>query len=158
MDDPPLKEIASQLSCPQGESGIATGEKMNSLNNFITQKAIEHLAPKQVDSIVEIGPGNSMLAVNILLFIGDLPAFFAHIKQWLKPNGRTVFGVRSPETLSAMPFTQYGFSIRTIESMEKAMIEAGFKNVESTHYNKGMSSFEGIEISVNSVIIKGTRT
>jgi len=218
MDEPTLKEIASQLSCPEGENGIATGEKMNSLNDFITEKTIEHLAPKQGESIVEIGPGNGMLslpiihaigsqghylgidqstdmarltkvnlqqqvcldvdvlccdfseaeveeesidgllAVNVLYFIDDLPAFFAHIKQWLQPNGRAVFSVRSPETLNAIPFTQYGFNIRTIEAMETAMTEAGFTTVESTQYDEGMSSFEGIELSVDSVIIKGICT
>jgi len=218
MDEPSLKEIASQLSCPEGANGIATGEKMNSLNVFITQKTIQHLAPKQSESIVEIGPGNGrlslpilesigaqgrylgidqsadmarlakenlqqqaclnvdvvccdfseakietgsvdgLLAVNVLYFIDDLPAFFTHIKPWLKPGARAVFGVRSPDTLNAIPFTQYGFNIRTIESMEKAIREAGFKNVESTQYDEGMSSFEDIELSIDSVIIKGVCT
>jgi len=217
MDENTLKEIARQLSCPEGENGTVTGEMMNSANGFITQKTIEHLAPKQGDSIVEIGPGNGMLslpivevigfqgrylgidqsadmarltkvnlqsqactnvnvvccdvseaeveassvngllAVNVLYFIDDLPAFFAHIKQWLKSNGRAVFGVRSPETLNAIPFTQYGFNIRTIENMKKAMTEAGFKDVEFTQYDEGMSSFEDIEVPIDSVIIKGTR-
>lgn len=188
---------------------------MNSVNDFITQKAIEHLAPKQGESIAEIGPGNGMLslpileaigaqgryfgidisvdmvrlaianlqhqacfdvdvmccdfseakieegsvdgllAVNLLYFIADLPAFFAHIKQWLKPSGRAVFGVRSPDTLNAIPFTQYGFNIRTIESIKKAMTEAGFNNVESTQYDEGISAFEDVELSIDSVIIKG---
>lgn len=218
MDEPSLKEIAKQLSCPEGEIGIATGEKMNSLNDFITQKTIEHLAPKQGESIVEIGPGNGMLslpilksigaqgryfgidqsadmarlakanlqqqacldvdvvccdfseakieagsvdgllAVNVLYFIDDLPAFFTHIKQWLKSGARAVFGVRSADTLSAIPFTQYGFNIRTIASMEKAMREAGFKNVVATQYDEAMSSFEGVEMSIDSVIIKGICT
>jgi len=218
MDENSLKEIASQLSCPEGENGIATGEKMNSLNDFITQKTIEQLAPKQGESIVEIGPGNGMLslpiiesigaqgrylgidqsadmaqltksnlqqqacldidvvccdvseaeidegsidgllAVNVLYFIDDLPAFFTHIKKWLKPNARAVFGVRSPASLSAIPFTQYGFNIRAIESMEKAMAEVGFSAVESTQYGEGVSSFEDIQLSVDSVIIKGICT
>jgi len=218
MDEPTQKEIASQLSCPEGENGIATGEKMNSLNDFITQKTIEHLAPKQRESIVEIGPGNGMLslpiieaigaqgrylgidqsadmarlakanlqnqacpdvnmlccdvseaeiekgsvdgllAINVLYFIDDLPAFFTLIKKWLKRNSRVVFGVRSPQTLSAIPFTQYGFNIRSIESMEKAMTAAGFSAVESTQYDEGISSFEDIKLSVDSVIIKGIRT
>ncbi|MEH6359010.1 MAG: SAM-dependent methyltransferase [Pseudomonadales bacterium] len=218
MNKATLQEIASQLSCPEGENGIAAGEKMNSSNDFITQKTIEHLAPKQGENIVEIGPGNGMLslpildalgaqgryfgidqsadmarvakanlqqqacldvhvvccdfseaeieegsidgllAVNVLYFIDDLPAFFAHIKQWLKPNGRAVFGVRSPETLNALPFTQYGFNIRTIEAMKRAMTEAGFNDVESTQYDEGMSSFEDIELPVDSVIIKGFKS
>jgi len=218
MNEPTLKEIASQLSCPEGENGIATVEKMNSLNDFITHKTIQHLAPRQAESIVEIGPGNGLLsrpiikaigtqgrylgidqsadmarlakanlqqqtgldvdvvccdvseakieegsvdgllAVNVLYFIDDLPALFEHIKQWLKPGARAVFGVRSPDTLNAIPFTQYGFNIRTIESMEKAMREAGFNNVESTQYDEGISSFEDIELSVDSVIIKGVCT
>jgi len=217
MDDSTLKEIASQLSCPEGKNGIATGEKMNSLNDFITQKTIEHLAPKQAEIIIEIGPGNGMLslpileaigaqghylgidqsadmirlakanlqnetchdvdvvccdfseakveegsvdgllAVNVLYFIDDLPAFLTHIKRWLKPHARAVFGVRSPETLSAIPFTQYGFSIRSIESIEKAMSEAGFSALESTQYDEGMSYFEGTELPIDSVIIKGVR-
>jgi len=104
---------------------------------------------------IEEGSIDGLFAVNVLYFIHNLPAFFAHIKKWLKPNGRAVFGVRSSETLSAIPFTQYGFNIRTVESMEKMMTEAGFSAVESTQYDEGTSSFEDIELSIDSVIIKG---
>ena len=104
---------------------------------------------------IEEGSIDSLLAVNVLYFIDDLSTFFAHIKKWLKPSGRAVFGVRSPETLNAIPFTQYGFNIRIIEAMERTMTEAGFNDVEATQYDEEISSFEDIELSVDSVIIKG---
>ena len=107
---------------------------------------------------IKEGSIDGLLAVNVLYFIDDLPTFFAHIKKWLKPNACAVFGVRSPETLTAVPFIQYGFNIRTIESMEKAMSVAGFSDVESTQYDEGVSSFEDIQLSVDSVIIKGICT
>lgn len=104
---------------------------------------------------VENSFADGLLAVNVLYFIDDLTDFFTHIKKWLKPNGRAVFGVRSPKTLNATPVTQYGFHIRTIETIEQSMLEAGFCHVSSTQYDEGMSSFDDIELAIDSVIITG---
>lgn len=53
-----LKEIARQLSCPDGEHGVKTGEVMNINNIGMTHNAIEALNLQADDVILEIGHGN----------------------------------------------------------------------------------------------------
>jgi len=38
MEQEDLKELARQLACPEGELGIALGDKMNEMNTFITER------------------------------------------------------------------------------------------------------------------------
>ncbi|WP_444931357.1 class I SAM-dependent methyltransferase [Microbulbifer sp. SSSA002] len=70
MQDQDPQFIASQLSCPKGEAGVDMGNKMNILNQIITQQTIEKLSPQQAESIVEIGPGNGLLSLPILDALG----------------------------------------------------------------------------------------
>lgn len=71
MDESELKEIASQLSCPQGDGGIEMGNKMNTLNAFITHHTIESLSPKENETITELGPGNGALSESLLDLLGS---------------------------------------------------------------------------------------
>jgi SAM-dependent methyltransferase len=64
---------------------------------------------------------DGLMAINLLYFIDDLADLFGQIANWLKPNGRAVFGVRSADSLNAMPFTQYGFWVRPLEEIETAL-------------------------------------
>jgi len=214
MDEQELRSIASQLSCPQGESGIEVGNKMNELNRFLTNKTIENLSPKQGDYIAEIGPGNGALsepllkslgdtgrylgielsetmakevntvlsnndcevsivcgdclavdveaesldgvmAINVIYFIEDLMLFLKHLAVWIKPEGKIVFGLRSEKALKAVPFTEYGFNIRSTDEIKKIMEESGFTSIESSVFDEGEVPFGDITISVDSVIIAG---
>lgn len=54
-----LKEIASQLGCPQGDNGLKTAERMNENNIGMTRSAIEALNLNDEEVVLEIGPGNA---------------------------------------------------------------------------------------------------
>ena len=214
MDEQELRSIVSQLSCPQGESGIEVGNKMNELNRFLTNKTIESLSPKQGDYIAEIGPGNGALsepllkllgdigrylgvelsetmakevksvlsnndcevsivcgdclavdveaesldgvmAINVIYFIEDLMSFLKHLAVWIKPGGKIVFGLRSEKALKAVPFTEYGFNLRSTDEIKKVMEESGFTSIESSVFDEGEVPFGDMTISVDSVIIAG---
>lgn len=53
-----LKEIARQLRHPEGEGGIRTAEVMQQNNAGMIRSAIDLLAVKSNESVLEIGPGN----------------------------------------------------------------------------------------------------
>lgn len=53
-----LKQIARQLSCPNGEAGIMTGERMNVSNANMIKRTIETLDIANHEKVAEIGPGN----------------------------------------------------------------------------------------------------
>ena len=61
-----LKEIARQLSNPDGETGVKTGERMNLSNGNMIRKGFESLAIKNDEYVLEIGPGNGSHIAGIL--------------------------------------------------------------------------------------------
>ncbi len=74
MSPEELRAIASQLACPgcDGDDGGALiSDKMNSMNEFITARCVEALAPATGQSIVEIGPGNGALSEGLIDILGD---------------------------------------------------------------------------------------
>lgn len=97
---------------------------------------------------------DGLMAVNLLYFIDDLPDLFGQIANWLKADGRAVFGIRSPESLNAMPFTQYGFQIRSLEEVEAALRKAGFANIASAYHDEGTTMLGELEIPVDSIVIE----
>lgn len=58
MNEEDLKNIAEQLSKPNGEAGIHMGEMMNSTNFSMTSDCINQLNLKENTSVLEIGHGN----------------------------------------------------------------------------------------------------
>lgn len=76
-----LKEIARQLSCPDGEHGVKTGEMMNVSNIGMTKSAIEALLLKANDVILELGHGNAAHVADILNEVENLTYFGADISK-----------------------------------------------------------------------------
>ena len=104
-------------------------------------------------------PTNSLdglMAVNVLYFIEDLDKLLSRIASWIKPNGRVIFGIRSEKSLKDLPFTQYGFNIRSLDLVKEHMRQQGFKDVESSYYDEGTVSLGEFELPVDTIIIKGT--
>lgn len=66
MHEEALKEIAGQLRQPHGEHATEVGERMNKGNYLMNIAAIETLAPKAQDTILEIGMGNGFFVKDIL--------------------------------------------------------------------------------------------
>lgn len=97
---------------------------------------------------------DGLMAVNLLYFIDDLPGLLGQIANWLKPDGRAVFAIRSADSLNAMPFTQYGFRVRSQEDVEAALREAGFANIASAYHDEGTTMLGELEIPVDAIIIE----
>lgn len=65
--DEELKEIASQLGNPTGESGIKTGEMMSLSNNGMISATVALLNIEDGHRILEIGPGNGKHVGQIMI-------------------------------------------------------------------------------------------
>jgi len=66
MDEQQLKEMASQLRKPEGETGIKTGEWMNTGNLQIHKDTLAVLNAGKEETILEIGMGNGYFVTEIL--------------------------------------------------------------------------------------------
>ncbi len=97
---------------------------------------------------------DGVMAVNVLYFIDDLDALFRKIASWLKPGGRAVFGVRSDHCLRAIPYTRYGFHIRSQKEIIASLLGSGFQHIETNYYDEGMQLFDELEVPLDALIIK----
>ncbi|MCO1334467.1 class I SAM-dependent methyltransferase [Microbulbifer sp. OS29] len=102
---------------------------------------------------LESGSVDGIMGVNVLYFIEDPVKFFMHIIDWMKPDGRAVFAVRSDKALKGLPFTQYGFKVRSTDEIELHMNRAGFTSIESMIFEEGVAPFGDTMIAVDSVIL-----
>jgi ubiquinone/menaquinone biosynthesis C-methylase UbiE len=60
-----LMQIANQLSCPEGEEGIKTAQRMAHANDQMTQETYKALQLSAGEHILEIGPGNGNHVRNL---------------------------------------------------------------------------------------------
>ncbi len=60
-----LKNLASQLRCPNGAAGLEVAEQMNQTNYGMTMSTILYLELKPDDVILEIGHGNALHLADI---------------------------------------------------------------------------------------------
>ncbi|MGE3295904.1 MAG: class I SAM-dependent methyltransferase [Porticoccaceae bacterium] len=75
MSDPAeiakLQAMAAQLAHPSGEAGTAIAANMNVANARIAEHAIAALAIVPGQSVVEIGPGNGRLSMDLVRQLGE---------------------------------------------------------------------------------------
>jgi len=100
---------------------------------------------------------DGVLAVNVLYFIDDIVGLFHQTLRWLKPGGRLVIGLRSPESLKTMPFTSFGFRARGLCAIRDTLLEAGFADIEAQYHDDGETSLAGQQIALDSLVIKASK-
>lgn len=76
-----LKELAKQLSCPEGDGGVKTADFMNVNNAGITRRSMELLSVSEGDVVLEIGPGNAGHVAKLLEGLQEVSYTGADISQ-----------------------------------------------------------------------------
>lgn len=79
-----LEGLAKQLSCPEGENGIAVGEKMNESNIGMTKATIDHLQLQDKEQILELGHGNCKHLPYVLKQANNLEYIGLELSQTMK--------------------------------------------------------------------------
>jgi ubiquinone/menaquinone biosynthesis C-methylase UbiE len=73
---------------------------------------------------------SKIFAINVIYFWEDLATPFAKIFSLLKPRGRLVFFMSSPELLNQMPLAVDGiFNKYTVEHVQSELIRTGFSEI-----------------------------
>ncbi|MGN7987339.1 class I SAM-dependent methyltransferase [Pedobacter sp. 22226] len=85
-----LKNIAKQLSCPEGEHGIKTGEMMHASNIGMTTSAIDALNLQNNDFVLEIGHGNGMHIARLLSKAEKLSYYGADISETIIAEAKKI--------------------------------------------------------------------
>jgi len=87
-----LQELAQQLRCPDGESGLKVGEMMNFTNSNIIIKTIESLNIKNDDTLLEIGPGNGGHVKDIITIAKNITYFGIDISETMVEEAENING------------------------------------------------------------------
>ncbi len=148
-----------------GAQGYFTGIEASSVlakqaTDKFQQAGITNISILQEDchsANISTGSQDGIFSVNVLYFIDDLGCFFTLLHRWLKPGGRIVMGIRSQDTLQKMPFTQYGFNIRPLETYLEAMRNCGFHEVKSSYYEEGIIQFANLELPMDTLVLSARK-
>lgn len=70
-DSEKLRAMAAQLAHPSGEAGSALAANMNVANARLAERAIAAIAAAPGQSVVEIGPGNGRLSLDLVRRLGE---------------------------------------------------------------------------------------
>ncbi|MCZ4243207.1 class I SAM-dependent methyltransferase [Pedobacter punctiformis] len=121
-----LREVAAQLSCPQGEKGLKTAAMMNISNKGMTESAISAMTLQDGNQILEIGPGNAnhleyllQQAENLAYTGADISPLMieeaSKINASFIQNNQAKFTLTNPDTLpfAAAVFNKV-FTVNTI--------------------------------------------
>lgn len=100
---------------------------------------------------------DGVLIINVLYFIDNISDLLGYIYARLRPGGRLVIGLRSPESLRTMPFTVFKFREVSMDEIKKALYQAEFVEIETEYYEEGKTVIAGYEIMLDSMVIKATR-
>ncbi len=73
-----------------------------------------------------------IFTVNTLYFWSDPKKGMSELRRVMKPNGKLVIAIRSKETMSKMPFTEFGFQLYSKSELEALFLDNGFANLELT--------------------------
>jgi SAM-dependent methyltransferase len=105
------------------------------------------------------GPGaDALLAVNVLYFFDDLPAFTARCRDWLRPGGRAVIGLRSLDAMADLPFIEHGqFHLRPLDALLRALHSSGFEGIEARYFDEGTTELGDLTVSVDSIVVRARR-
>lgn len=76
-----LKNIAKQLSCPEGEHGIKTGEMMHASNIGMTSSGIDAINLQNNDTVLEIGHSNGAHIAQLLSKAEKIEYYGADISE-----------------------------------------------------------------------------
>jgi ubiquinone/menaquinone biosynthesis C-methylase UbiE len=76
-----MEELAKQLSKPDGENGILTGERMNLSNGNMILRTIDLLQVSEGQNILEVGPGNGAHVQDLCSKANNLHYFGIDISQ-----------------------------------------------------------------------------
>lgn len=89
MNKEQLQILASQLSCPEGETGIGIGNIMHETNQTMTHHSIFCLGVEQGNHILELGHGNGLHINAILEQAIDVSYQGLEISELMKAEANT---------------------------------------------------------------------
>lgn len=80
---------------------------------------------------------DAAITVNTIYFLPELDPALAELARCLKPSGRAVVGIADPVMMTKVPFTEYGFHIRSVAEVVAALSRAPLALKEDRRVGEG---------------------
>lgn len=96
---------------------------------------------------------DAVLGVNVIYFWENPAAHLREVRRVLRPGGRFLTAVRSPETMAHLPFVQHGFQLYDEAQWSALLLENGFHHIESARQMEPPVRVEGGEYTLESLCI-----
>jgi len=94
------------------------------------------------------GSFDIIFCINVAYFWEDPQDHLIEIHRVLKPGGRLYTTIRTPESLAAMPFSQYGFRTYTVEEWKLLCHLNNLSFIRSSHVHEPETTPDGNICSV----------
>jgi len=94
------------------------------------------------------GSFDIIFCINVAYFWEDPQDHLIEIHRVLKPGGRLYTTIRTPESLAAMPFSQYGFRTYTVEEWKLLCHLNNLSFISSSHVHEPETTPDGSICSV----------
>jgi SAM-dependent methyltransferase len=98
---------------------------------------------------------DAVLCVNVIYFWEKPAAHLREVRRVLRPGGRFLAAVRSPETMARLPFVQHGFRLYDEASWSALLLQNGFHNIEAARQMEPPVQTEGGAYALESLCITG---
>ena len=74
---------------------------------------------------------DAAITVNTIYFVPDLDAMARELRRITAPAGRVVVAIGDPDVMAVMPVAPYGFTVRPVTEVQRALERAGFTAVQT---------------------------
>lgn len=98
---------------------------------------------------------DAVLCLNVIYFWENPAAHLREVRRVLRPGGRFLAAVRSPETMAHLPFTQHGFRLYDEAAWSALLLQNGFHNIETARQMEPPMQVEGGAYALESLCITG---
>lgn len=85
---------------------------------------------------------DGIVTTNTIYFVPDLDQAFGQFARALKSSGRAVIGLTDPAAMAKLPFTSYGFRLRSVTEVVSALERAGMTLEEHRSIGQSPRQFD----------------
>jgi ubiquinone/menaquinone biosynthesis C-methylase UbiE len=103
------------------------------------------------------GEFDKIFCINVIYFWGEPGTHLREISRVLKPGGRFYATIRSKESLEQMPFSKYGFAIRTVEEWQAIIEQNGLQWQQASLYEEPGKVFRDEMLKLRSYCLQAVK-
>lgn len=103
------------------------------------------------------GTFDAVFCVNVVYFWEKPETHLREVWRVLRPGGRFLTAIRTPESLRAMPFTKHGFRLYNAPEWSAQLSAAGFTDICTARQQEPALVLDGRQVVLESLCVVGLK-